>query len=80
MRDNVLEVLNLLHDEEHEAEYVSPNYVASYAAKAGIKLTSDEVVMISDYYGEEHDPSGRSGEYLTGKAGAKSSLRSGGEK
>jgi hypothetical protein len=57
--DKVLKVLNLLHDEEVDMEYCSPNYVADFAYNRGVNLQSEEVVMISNYYGEKHDPSGR---------------------
>ena len=58
--DNVLDVLNELYDEEIESEYCSPNFVADFAYNRGYKLKSDEVVLISNYYGEENCPSGRS--------------------
>ncbi len=58
-RDRVTEVLNLLYDAEIEAEYCSPNFVASFSHDLGIFLDSSEVVSVSNYYGTEDCPTGR---------------------
>lgn len=61
-RDNVLYILNLMYDDAVEAEYASPNFVVDFAADRHVDLTVDEVVMISDFYGEESCPTGRADE------------------
>ena len=60
--DKVLTVLNMLYDASMEAEYCSPNYVADFAHNRGIELDCDEVVSISNHYGEESCPTGRASE------------------
>jgi hypothetical protein len=65
--DQVLVVLNLLYDDGIDAEYCSPNFVADFSYNRDIELTSDEVVIISDYYGEEHCPTGRGFEAVSGE-------------
>jgi hypothetical protein len=59
VEDKVLKVLNLLHDDQQDPEYVSPEFVHGYAQKRKIKLASDEVVLVSDLYGTDQDPTGR---------------------
>ena len=60
--DKVLTVLNMLHDENYDPEYTSPNTVGWYAYENKIKLSSEEIVMISNVYGEKNDPTGRQDE------------------
>jgi hypothetical protein len=57
--DKVLTVLNLMHDEECDMEYASPHFVKDFAEKNNIRLSSDEIVLISNVYGESDDPTGR---------------------
>lgn len=57
--DKVMYILNLLYDEEVESEYCSPNLVAYFAGKHSIKLSSDDIVYVSDVYGTEDCPTGR---------------------
>jgi len=57
--EKVMTVLNALYDDNQDPEYVSPNLVAEYARLLDIQLSSDDVVFISDVYGEDHCPSGR---------------------
>ena len=63
-QDVVLTVLNLMYDEGVEYEYASPNFVADFAYNRGFELSSQDVVYISDTYGEETCPTGRAGEVL----------------
>lgn len=49
---NVSEVLRLLKDEGVDPTILSPNYIADFAYARGLTLTSDEVVYVSDNYGE----------------------------
>ncbi len=60
--DKVLLVLNLMYDEGCEAEYASPNFVAEFASNKDITLRSEEVVSISNFYGEDNCPTSRSNE------------------
>lgn len=62
--DRTLETLNLLYDAEVNPEYCSPNFVASFAQKRNIKLTSDDIVFVSDVYGTDQCPTGRQNEFL----------------
>jgi hypothetical protein len=57
--DLVLKVLNMLHDAEVEAEYCSPNFVADFAYNRRVSLQSEEIVLVSNCYGETFDPTGR---------------------
>jgi mRNA-degrading endonuclease YafQ of YafQ-DinJ toxin-antitoxin module len=43
-------VIRLLRSNQVETDYCSPNYVADFATHRGIKLTSDEVLHISNIY------------------------------
>jgi hypothetical protein len=54
-----------MYDENIDAEYASPNFVADFAYSRGFELSSDDVVFISNVYGEETCPTGRSGEVRT---------------
>lgn len=58
-QDVTLQVLNEMYDENIEAEFASPNFVADFAYNRGFKLSSDDVVFISNVYGEETCPTGR---------------------
>lgn len=57
--DKTIKTLHLLYDAEVDPEYCSPNFVASFAEKLDIKLTSDDVVFVSDVYGTSQCPTGR---------------------
>lgn len=57
--DRTLKVLNLLYDEGADPEYASPDFVADFAYNRGIALQSDDVVFISNVYGEKSCPTGR---------------------
>ena len=46
----IKKVTRLLRKEKVETDYCSPCYVAEFAYNKNIKLTSDEVVYISDHY------------------------------
>jgi hypothetical protein len=61
-QDKVLQVLNMLYDEAVEAEYCSPNFVADFAYNRDVELESDEVGLVSNYYGEDSCPTGRASE------------------
>ena len=43
-------VIRLLRQNKVKAKYCSPNYVADFAFNRGIKLSSEEIVYISDTY------------------------------
>jgi hypothetical protein len=45
-----LKVIRLIKLTDIESDYVSPNFVAEIAYNNKVKLTSDEVVYISDNY------------------------------
>lgn len=59
MSKNIILVLNMLHDAEIEFDDVSPNFIADFAFKRDIELKSEEVVLVSNLYGEKNDPTGR---------------------
>jgi hypothetical protein len=46
-------VLKMLKKENIDSEYCSPNFVADFSYNRGINLLSDEVVAISNQYGED---------------------------
>ena len=52
MKTNIEKVIKIIKNRvkagKHEFEYTSPNYVEDTAYNAGIKLTSAEIVFISD--------------------------------
>ena len=52
----------MLYDNGLESDIVSPNYVADFAFINGMALTSEEVVTVSNLYGEENCPTGRQNE------------------
>ena len=58
--EKILTVLNTMYDDNLNPEYASPNLVAECARLLDIKLTPDDVVFISDVYGTDRCPSGRS--------------------
>ena len=58
--EKIMTVLNALYDDNQDPEYASPNLVAEYARLLDIELSSEDVVFISNVYGEDHCPSGRS--------------------
>ena len=43
-------VLEMLRYNQVEEELCSPNYVADFASSRGIKLTSEDIVKVSDTY------------------------------
>lgn len=43
-------VKRLLHQNEVDGDLCSPNYIAEFTSSRGIKLTSEEVIQISDTY------------------------------
>ncbi len=45
-------VIRLLHQNEIEPDLASPNMVAEFAYNRKIRLTSEEIVKISDSYNE----------------------------
>jgi hypothetical protein len=45
-----LKVIKLIKLTDIESDYVSPNFVADIAYSNKVKLTSDEIVYISDNY------------------------------
>lgn len=55
-QSRVLQVLRLLHEENTDAEYCSPNFVAKFAAEHNITLNSRQVVVISHVFGAPNDP------------------------
>lgn len=49
-KDKCNKVIELLKKEKVETDEASPNFVADFANKKGIELTSDEIVWVSDNY------------------------------
>jgi len=54
--NKVIEVQRLMEKDGISSEYISPNFVAAFAARVGIELTSPEVVEITDTYNYEEEP------------------------
>lgn len=46
--NKVFKVLTMLHDNGIDSDICSPNFVVDFAFNRGIRLTSSEVVLISD--------------------------------
>lgn len=57
--NSVLIVLNEMYDNEQNPEYASPHCVVNYAKALKVRLSSDDVVFISDIYGTNDCPTGR---------------------
>ena len=54
MNERTRAVIVRLQKTKADPEYVSPNYVNDVANKMGVNLTSEEVVFISDNFGEKY--------------------------